>query len=284
MLALRILSTQQRADATAGGMYFRQLLPGRDICQSTFNPIRKIVFQFARGMQNIVYAIGDRASGECMLVDACWDTDGILAVLKRDAMRPVGCIVTHNHFDHVGGRPPPPFRSYGVSVGGVKDILKRFPQIPVYIHKDDADAFQNDSGVDPERIRATDDGTTVQIAGTLTLKFIHTPGHTPGSQCVLVDGGRLLTGDTLFPGSCGRMDLPGGCVRETFETLQRRLGAHLRAETVVYPGHSYSGQLISTIGRERERGLLRSMSLDEWMHKMAPRPAEDQSSDAGGPK
>lgn len=256
-------------------MYFRQLRPGREICLGTYNPIKKIIYEVARGMQNIVYLIGDTQSRECLVVDACWDADGILECIKRDGMQLIGCIVTHNHFDHVGGKPPPPFRSYGIHVQGIKTILSKASNIPVYINANDADAFQNDSGVDPSRIRPTTDGTEMAIGNEkIKLKFIHTPGHTPGSQCLLINGTSLLTGDTLFPNSCGRMDLPGGCATAMFSSLQNIL-ANLDPSIVIYPGHSYGNFLLTTIQREREKGVLRPITIEEWLAKLDGRQSNE---------
>lgn len=266
---------EQEAEAAQGALFFRQLLPGRDICLRTFNPIKKLVYEFARGMQNIVYVVGDRESRECVIVDACWDADGILAQVERDRMIPVALIVTHNHFDHVGGKPPPPFRSYGITVQGAKTILARFKEIPVYINQEDADTFQTETGIDPERIRAVADGEELVLGaptGGIRLTFMHTPGHTPGAQCVRVGPDRLLTGDTLFANSCGRMDLPGGCPIAMYHTLQCRLG-QLPDTIVVYPGHSYGNFYLTTISREKRWGVLQKISLSDWLQKLGRSPA-----------
>lgn len=99
------------------------------------------------------------------------------------------------------------------------------------------------------------------------MKFLHTPGHTPGSQCILINGKMLLTGDTLFPNSCGRMDLPGGCPIAMFETLQNRL-ANLTPSITIYPGHSYGNHLVTSISREKSLGVLYKTTLQEWLQKL----------------
>lgn len=263
---MRLLRFEQEVEAEETGLYFRQLLPGVDMCRGTYNPIRKIVYEFARGMQNIVYVIGDKNRQECMIVDACWDSDGILEIVQKDGMKVIGCIVTHNHFDHVGGKPPPPFASFGVTVQGLKNILEKFPTIPVYIHKDDADVLQNETGIFPDRIKTTFDGFEFNI-GTIRMQTIHTPGHTPGSQCILINDRRLLTGDTLFANSCGRMDLPGGCPYAMYDSLKSRL-AGLDQSLVVYPGHSYGNFFLTTIDREVRLGVLNPETLEEWLRKV----------------
>lgn len=219
-------------------------------------------------MQNIVYVIGDMRSKECVVVDACWDADGIIAKIGHDGMIPIACILTHNHFDHVGGKPPPPFKSYGISVQGVKTILTKYPLIKVYVHRADSDAFQTDSGIEPSRIIASDSDTELVFGeGRLQIKFIHTPGHTPGAQCLLVNGNRLITGDTLFAGSCGRMDLPGGNPVEMHHSLHNILAA-MPSATVVYPGHSYGNFRLTTISREKRLGVLQPISLEGWLQKL----------------
>ncbi|PJF19437.1 Sti1p [Paramicrosporidium saccamoebae] len=183
IVELRIVRLNQEKDAEESGLYFRQLRPGFDICRGSYNPIKKLVYEFARGMQNIVYAVGDTTKRECLIFDACWDSDGILEAISKDGMVPVGCVITHNHFDHVGGKPPPPFRSYGVTVQGVKNILERHPKIPVYVHQDDADTFQNDSGVDPGRIITTRDGFEISV-GEVSFKLwkLHSIYHWKGEK------------------------------------------------------------------------------------------------------
>lgn len=258
---MRILRVKDRLELDrqedgSSRLILASLCPGREICLGTLNPIKKLIFEFARGMQNIIYIVGDRRSKECLLVDVCWDAEGVMAEMERRGLYPVGCIVTHNHFDHYGGKPPPPFGSFGISVQGVKTVLSKYPTIPVYIHQADADAFQTESTIDPARIRTTTDNQTFWLGGNeegIKLRFIHTPGHTPGAQCVMIDERRLLTGDTLFVGSSGRMDLPGGCPVIMFNTLQNIL-AVLPEETRIYPGHSYGGMLMSTVGEGEEIG------------------------------
>jgi hydroxyacylglutathione hydrolase len=102
--------------------------------------------------------------------------------------------------------------------------------------------------------------------GRLTLRFLHTPGHTPGSQCFLVDD-RLVSGDTLFIGACGRTDLPGSDPSEMYYSLTQRLAA-LPDATVLYPGHNYGGPS-STIGDEkRDNPYMRVASLGDFLRAM----------------
>ena len=110
-----------------------------------------------------------------------------------------------------------------------------------------------------------DGGDTVAVGG-VTVSFIHTPGHTPGSQCFLVDG-RLVSGDTLFIRSCGRTDLPGSDPAEMYYSLTQRLGA-LPDITVVFPGHNYGGST-TTIGDEkRANPMMRFSSMSDFLRAM----------------
>ena len=107
--------------------------------------------------------------------------------------------------------------------------------------------------------------------GSYELEFIHTPGHSPGSMCIRItndDDGTdvLITGDTVFPGSCGRLDLPGSDAKIMYDSLQRL--AQLPDDLPIFPGHGYGGAQ-STIGEEKRSGLLRtSMTRDQWNRQM----------------
>ena len=151
-------------------------------------------------MQNFVYLLGDPASRECVAVDPAWEIDTIVDTARADDMTITGALVTHTHQDHVGGS----LESWGMPgrIPGVEELLARVPA-KVYVHKAERE-FLRGFGTDLVKV---DNHDTLQV-GRLTLTFLHTPGHTPGSQCFLVDG-RLVSGDTLFIGACGRTDLPG---------------------------------------------------------------------------
>jgi hydroxyacylglutathione hydrolase len=145
-------------------------------------------------------------------------------------------------------------------IPGVEDLLERIPA-RVYVHKAERE-FLKGFGSDLVKV---DNHDTLAV-GRLTIEFLHTPGHTPGSQCFLVDG-RLVSGDTLFIGSCGRTDLPGSDPGEMYYSLTQRLGA-LPDETLLLPGHNYGGPS-STIGREkRQNPFMRVTSLGDFLRSM----------------
>lgn len=266
---MRVLNSELLAEAKKEQLYFRPLIPGVHICNKTWNPLSKIVFEFAKKMKNVVYVIGDSESRECVVVDPCWDVDGIVReVIEVDKMKIVGVLATHNHFDHVGGRPPAPFDSYGVNVGGVAKLLEKLPGIKVYIHENDAEQLQSEAFVAKERICTTISGQKMKV-GRHEIEFIHTPGHTPGSQCIRFGPGmrRVLTGDTLFCGSCGRVDFPGGNVIELYQSLFSLISAWPE-DIAIFPAHSYGGKLMTTLWYEKKHGVLRFTDKSEFAARL----------------
>lgn len=204
-------------------------------------------------MQNFVYLIGDQSSRECVVVDPAWEIDAISDIVAGDDMRLTGALVTHTHQDHVGGH------LFGHDIPGVAELLGRHP-VRVYVHTAERE-FLKGFGSDLVRVEG---GDTLQV-GEIPLTFIHTPGHTPGSQCFLVDG-RLVSGDTLFIQACGRTDLPGGDPAEMHRSLTQRLG-RLPDETILLPGHNYGGPQ-STIGDEKRENPFLQMGLGDFLRAM----------------
>jgi glyoxylase-like metal-dependent hydrolase (beta-lactamase superfamily II) len=206
-------------------------------------------------MQNFVYLIGDPASRECVVVDPAWEIDAIVDQIAADDMQLRGVLVTHTHQDHVGGH------LFGHDIPGVAELAGRSPS-KIYVHKAERE-FLPGLGSDLVRV---DNHDTLEV-GRLRLTFLHTPGHTPGSQCFLVDG-RLISGDTLFIGSCGRTDLPGSDPSQMYYSLTQRLGA-LPEDTILFPGHNYGGAS-STIGDEkRDNPFMRFAALGDFLKVMS---------------
>jgi len=231
-------------------LYFRQLLAGRDFAHSDIG---------AAQMANFVYAIGDAEKRECVLVDPAWDVDGLLALLDTDDMRLVGALATHYHPDHVGGP------LFGLEVEGLRRLLEKRP-VPIHVHRDEAHGVHLVTGLSKNDLVAHDGGDTLAV-GDIGIRFLHTPGHTPGSQCFLVEG-HLVAGDTLFVQGCGRVDLPGGDAEEMYRTLTQRL-ATLADDVVLYPGHHYADRPSATLGEERASNYaLRVRSLADWRRLM----------------
>ena len=205
-------------------------------------------------MQNFIYLVGDPATRQCVVVDPAWEIDAIIGTAAADDMTIIAALITHTHQDHVGGH------LFGMNIPGVEELLEKI-KAKVYVHKAERE-FLKGFGSDLVKVDNTD---TLQV-GRLGLTFLHTPGHTPGSQCFLVDG-RLISGDTLFIGSCGRTDLPGSDPTEMYYSLTQRLGK-LPDETVLFPGHNYGGPS-STLGDEkRGNPFMRFASLGEFLRIM----------------
>ena len=210
-------------------------------------------------MQNFVYLVGDPVARECIVVDPAWEIDTIVDTAQAADMTITGALVTHTHQDHVGGS----LESWGMPgrILGVEELLARVPA-KVYVHKAERE-FLPGLGSDLVRV---DNHDTLEV-GRLRLTFLHTPGHTPGSQCFLVDG-RLISGDTLFIGSCGRTDLPGSDPSQMYYSLTQRLGA-LPEDTILFPGHNYGGAS-STIGDEkRDNPFMRFAALGDFLKVMS---------------
>ena len=231
-------------------IYFRQLLAGRNV--ATAHPV-------AGQMANFMYLLGDPASREAVIVDPAWDVDSLLEVAREDDYRIVGALVTHYHPDHVGGD------LWGVQVEGVTRLLES-ESVPLYVNKNEAEGLKQVTGVSDSDLKRVDDGESLEM-GALSIGFLHTPGHTPGSQCFLV-GDRLVAGDTLFVRGCGRVDLPGGDPDQMYLSLTQKL-AKLPPQTVLYPGHHYGPTETSTIGDELEQNVyMRVGSLADWRQLM----------------
>lgn len=180
-------------------------------------------------MRNFVYLIGDPQTREAAVVDPGWEVPRILEALARDGYRLTKAFVTHHHFDHVMGLP---------------DLLQGV-DVPVHVHRDDAPALE----LPRSSLQPVTGGETIRV-GRVPVTLIHTPGHTEGSQCLLVQD-HLLSGDTLFIRACGRCDLPGGDPKKLYDSLSRKLRP-LDDATVLCPGHHYAQTPTAPLGEEKQ--------------------------------
>jgi glyoxylase-like metal-dependent hydrolase (beta-lactamase superfamily II) len=232
----------------ADRLYFRQLLAGRDFARD--NPI-------AQQMVNFVYAIGDREQGKAVLVDPAYGVRELVDVVQADGLELTGALATHWHPDHVGGD----LMGYGIE--GVRELLELDDAVPVHVQREEAWGVKRVTGASDSDLVQHDSGDVVHV-GDIPITLVHTPGHTPGSQCFLVEG-MLVAGDTLFLEGCGRTDLPGGDATAMYESLTQRL-AHVPDDTVLYPGHLYSPEPSATMGETRAHNyVFRPRTLDQWL-------------------
>ena len=187
------------------------------------------------------YLIGDETAGACALVDPGEEAPRLLSAVAKTGLTLSAIFLTHGHYDHRDA---------------VAEILRAHPDLPVYIHEKE----RLQPGL-PERYfyggpaQTYGEGDTVSV-GALSFQVLETPGHTAGSVCLLGDE-ILLAGDTLFAGSCGRCDLPGGSIQDMFRSLRRL--AEISGDRQVFPGHGPA----TTLSEERRTNpyMRRAMTL-----------------------
>lgn len=180
-------------------------------------------------MDNFSYLAWDEETRDAVVIDPAWQPERIQDAVKKEKLKLHAVLLTHAHPDHVN--------AVGAFAGG---------DLPVYLNE--GDYFMLDAR--PAGLKTVADGETVQ-AGMLKLGVLHTPGHTPGSVCYHA-GKAVFTGDTLFVGECGRVDLPGSSPEALYDSFAKL--ARLPDDAVVYPGHSYNGDT-STFGVQKEYNL-----------------------------
>ena len=227
-------------------LYFRQLLSGKDFADGN---------DVAEQMLNFTYLIGDLETREALIVDPAYRVSDLLHALREDDMRPVGVLATHFHADHVGGN------LFGHDIEGIAQLLGTV-NVPIHVHADERELMTATTGVSSELV-AHHSSDVVRV-GAIAVELIHTPGHTPGSQCFLVEG-RLVSGDTLFLEGCGRTDFPYSDATQMYESLTQRL-AKVPDSTLLFPGHRYSPAGSPAMGETREKNwVFKPDSLEQWL-------------------
>jgi hydroxyacylglutathione hydrolase len=207
-------------------------------------------------MQNYVYLLGSLETRKVAVVDAAWEIDTILRTAANDEVEITHAFVTHTHPDHVGGR------FAGVEIAGLTELLSKC-KAKVAVHKAEADALKE---LSPSDIIKTESGDKIDVGG-VEIQLLHTPGHTPGSQCFLVEG-RVVSGDTLFIDACGRVDFPGGNAEQMYYSLTQKLMA-LPDDTILFPGHNYARKTQDTLGEQKKTNpYLRFTSLKQFLAAM----------------
>ncbi|UMB68743.1 MBL fold metallo-hydrolase [Mycobacterium paraterrae] len=231
--------------SSADQLYFRQLLSGRDFARGD---------GIAAQMRNFAYLIGDRQTGDCLVVDPAYAAGDLVDALEADGMHLSGVLVTHHHPDHVGGS------MMGFELKGLAELLERV-SVPVHVNSEEALFVSRITGIPMSDLTSHENGDKVDV-GDIEIELLHTPGHTPGSQCFLLDG-RLIAGDTLFLEGCGRTDFPGGDSDEIFRSLQKL--AQLSGDPTVFPGHWYSVEPSASLSEvKRSNYVYRVSNLEQW--------------------
>jgi len=210
-------------------------------------------------MANFVYIIADPATRKAAVVDPAWDVKRIIDYTEGKGYDLEKILITHYHQDHLGGN------MMGQNIQGAAEMVSRV-KAKVYVNKTEAEGVKRVSGLSDTDLVRVESGDVFKVGG-LDIKFLHTPGHTPGSQCFLVEG-NLISGDTLFVNSCGRVDLPGSDPKAMYHSLNHTL-RNLDDSTVVYPGHAYSSESFTTIADQKRHNMyMRFDNLDDFLDAM----------------
>jgi hydroxyacylglutathione hydrolase len=193
-------------------------------------------------MANFTYILADESTGESAVIDPSWDLEKIFAILDENGWKVKYIINTHTHFDHILGN------EQVAAVTGARIIQ----------HKESIEKYD----------LPVEDGQIIEV-GKIIVKVVHTPGHSKDSISLVVDNELVLTGDTLFVGNCGRVDLPGSDPSEMYDSLFEKL-AKLQESLIVYPGHDYGWKKTSTIAEEKKTNhVLKARSRAEFVRSMS---------------
>ena len=174
------------------------------------------------GMQNFSYILEDEETEEAIIIDPSWDLENIEQIIKRNDLKVKYIVNTHHHYDHTLGN----------------EAMTKLTGAKIIQHE--ASELKHDLTVT--------DGDKITF-GDSELSIIHTPGHSKDGICLVGDG-KIFSGDTLFVGNCGRVDLPGGSSKELYSSLFEII-SNLDDNLVLYPGHNYGPTPTSTLGKEK---------------------------------
>ena len=209
-------------------------------------------------MLNFTYLVGSQSTREVVVVDPAWDIDGLLNHVAERDYTLTAALATHYHPDHIGGGMG------SRNIAGITELLERNP-VKVYAHRDEADGVRKVTTISESDMVKVDSGDTLRV-GPIEIEFLHTPGHTPGSQCFRIKN-TLVSGDTLFIDGCGRVDLPGSDTEQMYHSLQKLKA--LPDDTLLLPGHNYSSVPNATMGdTKRMNAYLAVKDLPTWKQVM----------------
>ena len=209
-------------------------------------------------MANFAYIVGDRASRKVAVVDPAWDIVGLLDRIASKGYTLVAALATHYHPDHVGGGMG------GHDIAGVAELVAKQP-VKVYVHRAEAAGVRKVTGLSESDLAKVDSGDKLAL-GDVEIEFLHTPGHTPGSQCFRIKN-TLVSGDTLFIDGCGRVDLPGSDAEQMYHSLAKLKA--LPDDTLLLPGHNYSAVPNATLGETKKTNAYLSVpDLPTWKQVM----------------
>ena len=193
-------------------------------------------------MANFTYIIADEERGESAIIDPSWDLEKIFDALKKNNWKAKYIINTHSHFDHVLGN------EQVAEITGAKIVQHKNSKLTKQI--------------------SVSDGDIIRI-GNIPIRILHTPGHSTDSICLVVDNELVFTGDTLFVGNCGRVDLPGSNPKDMYNSLFEKF-SKLEESLTIYPGHNYGPSPTSTIGKEKKTNyVLQPRSIQDFLSFMS---------------
>ena len=209
-------------------------------------------------MENFVYLVGSVSTKEVTIIDPAWDIDFLLNHINERDLKLKSVLVTHYHQDHVGGN----FGSHEIQ--GIAEILEKNP-VKIYVNKHEDDGLIKVTGISKLDMQEVDSGDHLKL-GNIDIEFLHTPGHTPGSQCFKINN-NLVSGDTLFIQGCGRVDLPGSNSEDMYHSLKKL--ASLPNDTILYPGHNYSHEKEASMEDIKKMNVhMRVPNLESWKQFM----------------